>query len=65
MDREIIKFQLYGDDETYYTTSEAEMQNFAEWEAKEVFTWGIALDGLPDAALPLTDNNQIFINYGK
>ena len=65
MSQEIIKFELYGDNETYYCLSEMDMQTFAEWEAKEVFTWGICLAGLPDACLPINSNPSIFINYAK
>lgn len=62
---EVIKFELYGDPETYYCLSEMDMQTFAEWEGKEVFTYGIELNGMSPACLPLTENKCIFINYSK
>lgn len=64
-DIEVIKFELYGDNEIYYTLSEMEMQNFADWEGREVLMCGIALNGLPPAALPLSENKHIFVDYGN
>ncbi len=61
-EQEIIMFQLQDDNEIYYTTSESNMVEFASDEAKEIHGWGIELNGLPPAAIPIKPG--IYINYG-
>lgn len=61
-EQEIIKFTLENDPETYYTISQDYMQDHASDEGKEVENWGIAVDGLPPAAVAIATN--IYIDYG-
>ena len=63
-EQEIIMFHLEDDNECYYCFYESEMQNFAENEGKEIESWGIATNGMPDGALKLKEGENIYINYG-
>ncbi len=61
---EIIMFHLENDLECYYCFYESEMIDFADQEGREVESWGIATNGLPDGALRIKQGTNIFINYG-
>lgn len=62
--QEIIMFHLEDDNECYYCFYEAEMIDFADNQCKEVESWGIATNGLPDGALRINEKENIYINYG-
>lgn len=57
-------FHLESDNECYYCLEQSDMQTFAENEGKEIESWGIATNGLPDGALRINKKENIFVNYG-
>lgn len=60
---EVIMFHLDGDNECYYCFEQYEMQSFAENEGKEIESWGIAVNGMPDGTLHISSHPRIYINY--